>query len=607
MNFIKKLIHIINRSILNKLIISFIFIILLPIAIISILSYSKLVDNIKENYYKDQNQILSTIDTSLQMYLDDFNRLTYNAYLAKDSIQLILNSDNDNITTRVSNINLFNAFASNLVGLRDDVEGVYLYTMDGYLFDHSRYDGMKQVFDKAYDITAESWMKYMIDSKEESFIIGSHQQGYKLEPQFPFVITIARKITSYETGEIAGIFFIDINLKMIENLLAGEEGNDIFILDEFNHIVFTHKDGNIGKRFSQLYPNVPIDSIEEKKADIIEDNNNFVISKYNDYLKWKYVKLIPKDELIQKTNQVALPLIWTSIICFIAFLVVSIFVSGNITKPIKLLKDTMLKVQELDFNQKVDINNEDEIGSLAKNFNIMIEKIQELISKVYETQLKKKDSEFKALQAQINPHFLYNTLESINCLALISGAEDVSEMIQGLGRMFRYSIKQEKDLVTLEDEINHVKDYILLQAIRYEDKFDIEYIIGENLFRAKVIKFILQPIVENAIYHGIEGFEDKGLIIIEAKVVDKDLLIRVLNNGHKLSCDKLQDLQYQLNSNIQDLSRYDRKGKSIGIHNIHLRLQLQYGEKYGLSINNHKEMTEVNILLPLNLEEDNHV
>ncbi len=146
MLIIKKIVHFIHKSILNKLVVSFIFIILFPIVIISLLSYSKLVENIKDSYNKDQIQILKTIDTSMELYLADFDRLTYNAYLAKDSIQLILNSDNHEESIRVQNINLFNTFASNLVGLRDDVEGVYLYTMDGYLFDHSKYEGMKKKY-----------------------------------------------------------------------------------------------------------------------------------------------------------------------------------------------------------------------------------------------------------------------------------------------------------------------------------------------------------------------------------------------------------------------------------------------------------------------------
>lgn len=397
---------------------------------------------------------------------------------------------------------------------------------------------------------------------------------------------------------------------MTEKLLAGDEGDNIIILDEQDTIVYDTEPSHIAKEFYDIYPQINMSLINEKKTDVTESDKSYIVSLVNHKINWKYVKLISKDELINKTNQVALPILWVSLICFVAFLGVSIIVLRNITKPIKVLKQSMKKVQEGDFNEKAEIINKDEIGSLAKNFNIMIEKIQELISKVYETQLKKVDSEFRALQAQINPHFLYNTLESINCLALLSDADDVSEMIQGLGRMFRYSIKQEKkDLVTLEDELNHVKDYILLQAVRYDDKFEIQYHVEPELVHTKVIKFILQPIVENAIYHGMEVYDEKkGIIYIEAKAMDKDLEIKVLNNGKEISDDKLTDIQRQLESDIHDLSRFDGKGKSIGIYNIHLRLQLQYGDKYGLSMHKKKDdMTEVRLLLPLDIEEDYNV
>ena len=259
----------------------------------------------------------------------------------------------------------------------------------------------------------------------------------------------------------------------------------------------------------------------------------------------------------------------------------------------------MKMVEKGDFSHKVTLNCGGEIESLSGNFNAMLDKIQHLIMEVYETRLKKLDSEFKALQAQVNPHFLYNTLESINCLAQIKEEGEISEMVQGLARMFRYSTKQEDGIVTLADELNHVRNYILLQAIRYEDKFSIEYAVPSDLLKTRVIKFMLQPLVENALYHGIEKITRKGLIRIEACQSEQSLEVSIHDNGCGIDPERLSAIVSQLASGSEHLSESDKGNGSIGIINIHLRIRLYFGDAYGIRIHSIKGSgTTVTVVLP---------
>jgi len=172
-------------------------------------------------------------------------------------------------------------------------------------------------------------------------------------------------------------------------------------------------------------------------------------------------------------------------------------------------------------------------------------------------------------------------------------------MVRGLARVFRYSIKNNKEFVTLEDELNHVKDYILLQTVRYDDKFETRYSIPKDLLSMKVIKFSLQPLVENAIYHGIEKSPDKGFILISAARDGDKLCVIVSNNGASIKKERLEEIKSLIESDINDLTEYENKTGTIGIYNINMRIRLNFGSDYGLSINSDKENgTVVKLMFP---------
>jgi two-component system sensor histidine kinase YesM len=209
----------------------------------------------------------------------------------------------------------------------------------------------------------------------------------------------------------------------------------------------------------------------------------------------------------------------------------------------------------------------------------------------------KEDSEYKALQLQISPHFLYNALDSINCLSRIQGKDDISEMIVSLGDIFRYSTANHKYEATLKEEITHVKNYCMLQAIRYQDMFQVDYKIDEKYEETRVIKFMIQPLVENAIQHGMENIRENGKIVIGASESDAAMYIYVWDNGNNFSKEAIEKYQSYFSSEDEGVPEDEGKREKIGILNVHRRLRMIFGMKAGIQIDL-SEGTKVSIVIP---------
>jgi two-component system sensor histidine kinase YesM len=246
------------------------------------------------------------------------------------------------------------------------------------------------------------------------------------------------------------------------------------------------------------------------------------------------------------------------------------------------------------------INGNDEIGTIDAAFNHMIISLNEQIDKNYIQWIAMQEAELKALQFQINPHFLYNTLESISGMASIKGCPDISKVSEKLGMMFRYSInKSGTELVTLNEEIRHVMNYFYIQNVRFGDTITTVIEIPDDLKKCKILRFILQPIVENSIIHGFEGNKRQGCIEISAKSAEDNLIIDIYDDGIGMSEKQVDDLNAYINQIKTVL--HEQKHRSIGVKNVNTRIKLMFGEQYGLQIRSKPSAgTQVRIILPLN-------
>jgi two-component system sensor histidine kinase YesM len=256
----------------------------------------------------------------------------------------------------------------------------------------------------------------------------------------------------------------------------------------------------------------------------------------------------------------------------------------------------MKEAEEGNLGVRFEGRQEDEIGYLGKSFNTMIEEVQKLLDLVYREQQSKREAELKILQEQIKPHFLYNTLDTIHWMAQEHGARDIVQVVDALTSLFRIGLSRGKEMIRVSDELEHVRSYLIIQKARYEDKFDFSLRTDQEVLSSMVLKLTLQPLVENAIYHGIKERRGHGTIQVEAERRDGMLVLRVSDDGVGMSPAKLEEVRALLapsHPHGDGLAGY-------GIHNVHERIQLSFGARYGLRFESAPDRgTTVEILHPL--------
>lgn len=291
----------------------------------------------------------------------------------------------------------------------------------------------------------------------------------------------------------------------------------------------------------------------------------------------------------------------TNILVLILVLLFSVsaawFISGSISNPIRELRKMAASIAEGNLNVRVENKNLDEIGSLGISLNLMAGELEELIENSIKEQENLKKSELKALQAQINPHFLYNTLDTIVWMAEANKSEQVIEIVRALSNFFRITLSKGRDWIDVRDEVEHIRSYLIIQKIRYRDILDFEIDVDEAILDYKILKLTLQPLVENALYHGIKNRRLGGTILIKgSKTEDGKLLFEVIDNGIGMTEEKLCELQSELDNDTIDP---DMKESGFGMNNVHKRIKLYYGKQYGISLKSeHNKGTHIWLSFP---------
>lgn len=299
---------------------------------------------------------------------------------------------------------------------------------------------------------------------------------------------------------------------------------------------------------------------------------------------WAIADITPQSVLTAQSKQLGQSIRSVFFVVSGLLLILILYLSYQITQPIQLLVSSMKKAEEGDLSISVPVRTKDEIGLLGESFNHMINRINHLIQEVYESEAKKRDAELRALQAQINPHFLYNTLNSIRWMANMHGAESISKAIVSLVRILEFSSQTSVEYITVQQEIQHVKYYESLLKLRYADKFTVDYQISEDALPYYMPKFILQPIVENAVFHGIEPKETAGTMIVSIQPEGQKLSFSITDDGVGMDQEGAEH----------------RKFTGIGIGNVNERLIRYCGNTCGLNIESAPgEGTTVSFSIPL--------
>ncbi len=398
-------------------------------------------------------------------------------------------------------------------------------------------------------------------------------------------------------GQDIGVLCINLNSDIIKNLTAhiniGETGY-ILISDEKGNII-NHKEKNLISTNLSNYSYIEtILRNNDGYFDSKIDSRNYMITYFtSNYTKWKFATIIPSDEF---TNKIYGKLLFTLLICIICISIAvffSLIISNNLYKPIKVLKNEMKRAAEGDFTAKIDKIGKDEFSELNTSFNAMVENIDNTIKELYKARLLKKDAELKALQAQINPHFLYNTLDSMYWMARLNKTEELSTMISSFSKFLKINLSKGRDIISIKEVVEEIEYYTTIQKLRFGDKFNVEIEVEKDLYSYSIVKFLLQPLVENAIYHGIERKRGKGVIrVIGRKTSDEHIEFFIIDDGVGMSAERLEQVLESIEKGMGN--------KNFALVNVSKRIQTIYGEEYKLAIKSQEGIgTEVHVVIPV--------
>lgn len=316
-----------------------------------------------------------------------------------------------------------------------------------------------------------------------------------------------------------------------------------------------------------------------------QQDNLLVTYTQSEYSNWKVVLAMPKNEIFGSLDRIKTATLLTALIAFLVTIIISFLFGQRITNPILDLYRTINRVKRGDFSVRVQVKRNDEIGRIAMNFNDMQDELHNLIESKYIYQIKLQQVELAMLYSQINPHFLYNTLDSIKAMADYYDVEKIGDMAQSLADMFRYNIKNRDEMVTLREELEQIDSYMSIQGIRFEDKITYIQEVEDDLLDYPLLKMTLQPLVENAVFHGVEPKIGKSTIRLIAHKEGESLLITVSDDGVGIPAERLKALRNELRKQrLSEDMPVSAAGGGIGIRNVYARYAIRLGKQFECEI-----------------------
>ena len=412
-------------------------------------------------------------------------------------------------------------------------------------------------------------------------------------------ITVLCYGISGEDGSKKGFVAASISLKKLTEItgnLSIYEGKTM-IMDRRGMMYTMGAESYPKEILLKIRESIPSDSPSPVIQKAIDENHHVFYAEIPSSPGWYLCTLVENEKLYQEASALSLSLSKVFVTMFGAGILGAFFISSQITRRITNLSVAMDHVQEGNFNTRLSVQGNDEIAELSHHFNSMLKDLRRLMNEVVETQKEKRKRELEILQAQINPHFIYNTLDTLQWKALEYGASDLSELILSLSSFFRVSLSKGKEMIPLREEIKHVRSYLDIQKARYEEILTYEIQVEESLDDVFLPKILLQPLVENAIYHGIKPKLAQGKISILAQLEGKDLLLTVQDNGVGMTEEQVNQLEEAFEGK--------RAPVSYGLHNVHQRIRLTYGNPYGLHVESClQDGTTVTIRLPMEKKEE---
>ncbi len=578
-----------RRSIQLIISLSFTIVSILSMAFMTFAFYTNYTNTAKATAIENNIQVIDQISWNLNSYLKNMMRISDGMYY-----NVIKNLD---LTSDSMNKEMDLLYEAN----KDNLISIACISQDGALISAAPIATRKA----GVDFTEQSWFTSNEERMENFHFSTPHVQNMFESSNYRYywVVSLSRSVDlNYMGYNRRGILLVDMNYSAIEQMFSrvNEGGTGyVYLIDSEGEIIYHPKQKAI---YTGLVEENNLAAANYDDGNYIENfngNKRSIIVKTVGYTGWKIVSVVPMKDLAAPFNQLRAYMM--IIITVTIFLIVfgNIFISKIVTDPIRRLEESLNYIDDGKFDEeKIYIGGSHEIRHLGRTIKSLVAQMHKLMEERVKEQKEKRKSELNALQAQINPHFLYNTLDSVIWMIEAEKYPEAISMIKSLASLFRISLSKGNNIITIKDEITHARNYLAIQKVRYKNRFEANIDIDPAIENCITIKLIIQPLIENAIYHAVGEMEDDGQIDIKGYEKDGDVYIEVIDNGMGIPQDVLDNL-------LKEKSESHGKGSGIGLWNINQRINLYFKEDYGLSLYSElDEGTKAVIRLPkLTMEE----
>lgn len=575
MNKIKVIISNMNlKSKLILLVVTLILFISICISGISVFIFSSKIKQKTDKYIDD---ITMQATNNLQNNINKIEEITFNILSNRD-IQSSLRIANKSSITDLEKIevnknirdilDIYGLFNNDIISLSViSNSNIEIYTKQNILED------TKKMFSKSEIYEANGSTLWRVTGDNENSMC------------------VARAVIDLDTQKPIGY----INLvckegyfKNIINDISSSYTSGTYVVSEDNLVMYSNNKEKLWKYFGNK--DKENEGAFVYHSDIIE-KTNYIYSGDQMTNKWTLITTIPKNELQKEINIFTMIIVCLNAVVILAAVVIILYLVNKIVHPINELCENMEYVGNGDFKKRTVINTNDEIGKLSISYNIMLDNIENLIEKVYKLEISQRQAELEFLKMQINPHFLYNTLDTILFMAYATDNNDIVDVTAALAELLRATIKQ-NSFITIEEELKTIKNYLLIQKYRFGEKINVDIRINEELNDIIIPNFLLQPLVENAIIHGFEPKISNGNLIINIDKMDEFVYFEVIDDGVGISKEMMEEIYKE--SNDSNLKSF------IGLKNVYKRLKIYFGDKSSLKIESKvDEGTKIHFKIPL--------
>lgn len=563
--------------------ISFTIVAIFSMGILGITLYKQFVNRMEDMTIQSSEQLLNQTSINLESYLRNMRRISDAMYysvikdkdLAKDSLDAEMNL-------------LYEANKDNLISIA-------CYTNAGRLVAAAPVATEKEEL----DTVKQEWFTQAVGQMENFHFSTPHVQNLfdNTSYRYYWVISLSRAVELTSNGDSAlGVLMVDMNYSSVEQILSKANRDSsseyVYLMNSNGEIIYHPKQKLI---YTNLYNENNLMAVgyeDGSTKEVFNGEKRLITVKTVSYTGWKIVSVTPMSSFNMGLSGIRLFVIMLVSVSMLAIILLNQLVSARIAKPLQKLNESVKEWEAGNMNPDIYVGGSLEVEHLGKTLRSTVNQLRQLMQDILVEQEEKRKSELEALQSQINPHFLYNTLDSIVWMIEGERYEEAVFMITQLASLFRISLSRGKTIISIEDELKHAKNYMNIQKIRYKNIFSIDFNVEEDILKCCTVKLVIQPLLENAIYFGVECMDGEGEIKVSGYRKDNDIYIEVQDNGLGMPPDVVEQL-------LKENNHVRKRGSGVGIINVHNRIQLRFGKAYGLEIESMPdEGTTVRIHLP---------